>query len=84
MAATAFDDDRSSRNEMATVFEIQHGSDRLLELLQLCISDVIDKFQFEVTMFALILVTIGRIVKKWQQFFEIQDFHDFQEKYISG
>jgi len=30
-------------------------------------------FQVEVPMFALILVTIGQIVKKWEQFFEIQD-----------
>jgi len=30
-------------------------------------------FQIEVPMSPLILVTIGQIVKKWQQFFEIQD-----------
>jgi len=35
--------------------------------------DVIDMFQIEVPMFPEMLVTIGQIVKKWQQFFEIQD-----------
>jgi len=33
-------------------------------------------FQSEVSMFPLILVTIGQIVKKWQHFFEIQDGGD--------
>jgi len=48
-------------------FEIQDGGDRLLEFSKLCISDVIDMFQIKVPMFSQILVTIGRIVKKWQQ-----------------
>jgi len=30
-------------------------------------------FQIEVQMFPLILLTIGQILKKWQQLFEIQD-----------
>jgi len=33
-------------------------------------------FQIKVPMFSLILVMIGQIVKKWQQFFEIQDGGD--------
>jgi len=41
----------------------------ILNCLQLCISDVIDMLQ----VFPLICVTIGQIVKKWQQFFAIQD-----------
>jgi len=59
-------------------FKLQDGGDRHLELLQICISDVINMFQIEVPMFSLILVTIGQILKKWQQFFEIF------EKYTSG
>jgi len=35
--------------------------------------DVIYMLQIEVPMFPLILVTIGQILKKWQQLFEIQD-----------
>jgi len=35
------------------------------------IYDVIDVFQIEVSMFPQILLTIGQIVKKWQQFFAI-------------
>jgi len=38
------------------------------EILKLCISDVIDLFQIEVIMLSQILVTIGQLVKKWQQF----------------
>jgi len=61
---TKFGDDWSKSKEMATVF------------FQICISDVIDMFEIEVPMFPLILVMIGKIVKKWQQFFEIQDGGD--------
>jgi len=46
-------------------FKIQDGGDRHLEFLKLYISDVIDMFQIEVSMFPLILVTIGQILKKW-------------------
>jgi len=42
-------------------------------ILKLCISDVIYMFQIKVPMSSHILVTIGQIVKEWQQFFEIQD-----------
>jgi len=49
-------------------FKIQDGGDRHLEFLQMCIYNVIDMFQIEVPMFSLILVTIGQILKKWQQF----------------
>jgi len=45
-------------------------------VFQICISDVIDMFQIEVPIFPLILVTIGQIEMKWQQFFEIQDGGD--------
>jgi len=70
---------------MATVFEIQDGGDRNLEFVELYISDVNDKLQINVAIFTLILVTIGQIVKKWQQFFEIQDGGSHHlEKYISG
>jgi len=42
-------------------------------------------FQIEVPMFSLILVTIGQILNKWQQFFEIQDGGSRHlEKYTSG
>jgi len=42
-------------------------------------------FQIEVVMFSLILVTIGQTLKKWQQFFEIQDGGSRHlEKYTSG
>jgi len=42
-------------------------------------------FQIEVPMFSLILVTIGQVVKKWQQFFEIEDGGSHRlEKYTSG
>jgi len=41
------------------------------EFFQLCISD--DMFQIKVPMFTVILVTISQKVKKWLQFFEIQD-----------
>jgi len=42
-------------------------------------------FQIEVPMFPLILVKIGQILKKWQQFFEIQDGGSRHlEKYTSG
>jgi len=58
--------------------KIQDGGNGHLELLQLCISDVFDMFQIEVPMFLLILVTIGQIVKKWQQFFVIQPEKTFQ------
>jgi len=53
--------------------EIQDGGDRHLEFLKLCISDVIDMFPIEVTIFSQILVTICQVVEKWQQFFESQD-----------
>jgi len=49
-------------------FEIQDGVNRHLEFVKLYISDVIDMFQIKVPMFQKILVTIGQIVKKWQQF----------------
>jgi len=58
---------------MATVLEIQDVGERHLEFSKLCISDVIDMFQIEVPLFSQILATIGQILKKWQQFFEIQD-----------
>jgi len=57
----------SNSKEMATVFR---NSSRHIEFLQICISDVIDMFHVEDPMFPLILVII---VKKWQQFFGIQD-----------
>jgi len=41
-------------------FKIQDGGDRLLEFLQICISDVIDTFQIEVPMFPLIMVKYYR------------------------
>jgi len=44
--------------------------------IEICIAAVIDMFQIVVPMFPLILVTIGQIVKKWQQFLEIQDRGD--------
>jgi len=67
---TKFGDDWSNSKAMATVFQIcTSDGNRHLEFLQICISDVIDMFQIEVPMFSLILVTIGQIVKKWQQFF---------------
>jgi len=70
---------------MAKFFEIQDDGERHLEFLQICISDVIDMFQIEVSMFPLILVTIGQIVNKWQQFFEIQDGGSrYVEKFTSG
>jgi len=50
---------------------IQDGGDRHLELSQICISDVTDMLQIEISMFPLILVTIGQILQKGQQFFEI-------------
>jgi len=53
---------------MYTVSKSQH---RHLEFLILY--DDIDMFQIEVPMCPQILLTIGQIVKKWQQFFEIQD-----------
>jgi len=54
-------------------FEIQDGGDRHLVFSQICM------FQIEVSMFPQILVTIGQILKKWQQFFKIQ-----LAKYTSG
>jgi len=64
---------------------IQDGGDHHLEFFQICISDVIDMLQIEVPMFPLILVTIDQIVKKWQQFFKIQDGGSRHlEKYPSG
>jgi len=54
------------------VFEIQDGGYRHLEYLQICIYDVIDIIQIEVPMFLQMLVTMSRILKKWQQFFEMQ------------
>jgi len=60
--STTFDDDWSSSKEMATV------EMAILDCLQICISDVIDMIRMEVPMLPLILVTIGQIVKKWQQF----------------
>jgi len=42
-------------------------------------------FQIVVPMFPLFLVTIGQILKKWQQFFEMQDGGSRHlEKYTSG
>jgi len=42
-------------------------------------------FQIEVPMFPLILVMMGQILKKWQQFFKIQDGGSRHlEKYTSG
>jgi len=42
-------------------------------------------FRIEVPMFSQILVTIGQILKKWQQYFEIQDGGSRHlEKYTSG
>jgi len=42
-------------------------------------------FQIDVPMFPLILVTMGQILKQWQQFFEIQDGGSRHlEKYTSG
>jgi len=61
---TKFGDDWSNSNDMATVFQIQDGGDHQLEFSQICISDVIDMFQSEVSMFSLILVMIGQILKK--------------------
>jgi len=78
---TKFDDDWSNSNEMATVFQ----NSRWRRPPQICIFDVTDMFQIEVLMFPLILVTIGQIVKKWQQCFEIQDGGSRHlEKYTSG
>jgi len=62
--STKCDDDWSIINERANVFATQDGGSRHLELLELCISGVIDMFQIEVTMYSLILGTIGKIVKK--------------------
>jgi len=56
-------------NKWQLFFEIQDGGNRHLEYFQICISNVIDMFQIEVSMFSQILVTIGKIVKKVQQFF---------------
>jgi len=53
-------------------FQIQDDGNRHLEFLQICISDAIDMFQIEVPMFLQVLVTMGQILKKWQQIFEIQ------------
>jgi len=53
-------------------FEIHDGGNRHLQLLQLCIFDVINMFQIEVPMFPIILVTIGQMVKM-AAVFEIQD-----------
>jgi len=66
----------SSIYSKSKFFEIQDGSDRHLEFLKLCISDIIDIIKIEVPMFSQLLVKIGQIVKKWQQFFEIQDDGD--------
>jgi len=66
-------------------FEIQVGGDCYLIFVQLCISDVVDRFQIEVPLCPLNLVTIGKILKKWQQFFEIQDGGSRHlEKYTSA
>jgi len=40
----------------------------IFEFLQMCISDVIDIFQIEVSMFSLILVTIGQILRNGSSF----------------
>jgi len=79
-------DDWSNSNEMATVFfKIQDGGDRHLEFSQIYIFDVNDMFQIEVSMSSLILVTIGRKLKKWQQLFAIQDGGSRHlEKYTCG
>jgi len=44
-------------NKWKLFFEIQDGGDRHLQLLKQCISDVIDMFQTEVTMFPPFLLT---------------------------
>jgi len=44
----------------------------ILHFFQIFIFDVIDMFQIVVPIIPLILVTIGQIVKNWQQFFEIK------------
>jgi len=78
-------DDWSNSRKWPPFFKVQDGSDRHLEFLQICISNVIDMSQIEVPMFSLILVTIGQILKKWHQFFEIQDNGSRHlEKYTSG
>jgi len=41
---------------------------RNLEFFHICIFDVIDMFQMDIPMCPLILVTMGQILKKWQQF----------------
>jgi len=70
---------------MGAVFRNSNGGNLHLEFLQLCISDVIDIFQIKVPLFPLLLVTIGRILTKSQQFFEIQDGGSRHlEKYISS
>jgi len=68
--------------EIVEAARIQDGGDSHLEFLKLCIPDVIDIFQIEVPMFSQILATIGPIVDKLHQFFEIQngDSHHL-EKY---
>jgi len=71
--STNFGDDGSILNKWQQLFEVQDGGDRQLDLSKLCISDVIDMFQIEVTMFSQILVTIDQVVQKWQHIFEIQD-----------
>jgi len=69
---TKFGDDWSNRNEMATVFQNSRWRRPPSWIFQICISDFIDLFQIEVPMFSLVFATIGQIVQKEQQFFEIQ------------
>jgi len=45
----------------------------MLMLLQLCISDLIEKIQINVAIFPLNVMIIGQWVMKWQQFFQILD-----------
>jgi len=52
--------------EWQQFFEIPDGGDRHLDFSKLYISSVIELFQIEVSMFPLILVTIGQIVEKLQ------------------
>jgi len=54
-------------------FEIQDGGNRHREFLQVCLSNVIDKLQINVAIFALNLMMISQQVMKWKQFSEIKN-----------
>ena len=83
---TKFGENRSNSDELTTVFRNSRWRQPPYWIMIIVLSfDLADAFYIRFATFPPNLVRIGQIVKKWQQFFEIQDGDDSHlEKNTSG